>query len=167
MKPQIVSISVIEPPMGKRLLRVGEVVPAEIPLAYFLESEQGEIWLTPNSAEWFDWLNGLASFEFDGVGGDFTACKETPNNSEEAVRWIAFQKWGDNEYQRDLGATNQLTTSYLEAVAIDLEDEVAAHETGGTGASDLHMPYAFTWKKTQSKWSRKTIRQRTYQCRLG
>jgi len=35
--------------------------------------EEDEIWVTPDSPEWFDWLDGLSSFFFDGKDGDFTA----------------------------------------------------------------------------------------------
>ena len=45
------------------------------PPRYFLWSveEEDEIWVTPDSPEWFDWLDGLSSFFFDGKDGDFTA----------------------------------------------------------------------------------------------
>jgi hypothetical protein len=148
------------------LLRVMQPQQAETSSCYVLWSEEQEVRVTPNSAEWFGWLDGLTSFDFDGKDGDFTAFKETSKKEDEPAHWIAYQKWEDREYKRDLGATSQLTTSYLEEIAADLEEEVATKEIGGTGEGDLRILYMPAWKDTESKWCWNRVRKRTYHCLL-
>jgi len=168
MKDHHVVIVVIPPltPLEakKRLHRVRGNTPAERLPCYYVEKAGEEIQITPNTPAWFDWLDGLNHFDFDGLEGDFTAHKQPTNKPEEPTHWIASQKWADKEYQRDLGATHQLSTFHLEAIATDLEDEVAANEIGGTGEDDLRTPYVRAWKQREHTWSYRTLSSRSYQC---
>jgi hypothetical protein len=120
------------------------------------------VWVNPDSPEWFRWLDGLTSFEFDGQDGDFVASKQTSNKPGQAAHWMACQQLADKEYTRDLGQTANLTTSFLEVVAADLEAEVSSKETGGTGEGDLIYPFLAPWKGP-SKRGWKSI---CYQCLL-
>jgi hypothetical protein len=137
------------------------------PVTYSLYSNQTNdtVWVNPDSPEWFRWLDGLTSFEFDGQDGDFTASKQTSKKSGKAAYWIASQQWGDKEYTRDLGQTANLTTSFLEEIAADLEAEVSEKEIGGTGEGDLIYLFLPAWKGPGKRgW--KSIRYRcllTYQ----
>jgi hypothetical protein len=131
-------ISVVSP--NRRLLRHAD--PSREPRPqpdYFLYSNETNdtVSLDPNSAEWFRWLDGLTSFEFDGQDGDCEVTKQLPSKPGEPAHWIASQQWGDKEYKRYLGQTANLTTSYLEEVAADIEAEVSEKEIGGTGEGDL------------------------------
>jgi len=131
---------------------------------YFLYSnETGDtVWIDPNSPEWFCWLDGLTSFDFDGRDGDFVASKQSPNSSGEPAHWIASQQWGDKEYKRDLGQTENLTTFYLEEVAADIEAEVSEKEIGGTGEGDLIHLFLPAWKgPDKRRWN-----SISYQCLL-
>lgn len=134
------------------------------PVTYFLYSNETDdtVQVNPDSPEWFHWLDGLTSFEFDGQDGDFTASKQTSNKPGEATHWIASQQLADKEYTRDLGQTANLTISFLEEVAADLEAEVSSKERGGTGEGDLIYPFLAAWKEPDKRgW--KSIR---YQCLL-
>ena len=116
---------------------------------YFLycnETNDTLWWVDPNSPEWFCWLDGLTSFDFDGKDGDFTASKRPPNRPGEVAHWIASQQWGNKEYKRDLGQTENLTTFYLEEVAADIEAEISEKEIGGTGERDLIHLFVPAWK---------------------
>lgn len=133
MEEHHVVIVVIEPPtrfQTTRLRRLRQTPPTERSPSYYVEEEGEQVCITPNTATWFHWLDGLSHFAFEGLEGDFTARKLPTNKPEEPAHWIAFQKWAEREYRRDLGATDQLTTFHLEAVAADLEDEVATREIG-------------------------------------
>jgi len=49
---------------------------------YFLYSNETDdtVWVDPDTPEWFCWLDGLTSFDFDGRDGDFVAYKQSPNS---------------------------------------------------------------------------------------
>lgn len=131
---------------------------------YFLYSNETDdtVWVDPDSPEWFGWLDGLSSFSFSGRDGDFVASKRSPNRPGEPVHWIASQQWEDKEYKRDLGQTENLTTSYLEEIAADIEAEVSEKEIGGTGEGDLIRLFLPAWKGPNKRgWN--SIR---YQCLL-
>ena len=121
---------------------------ASPPVTYSLYSNETDdgVWVDPDSPEWFRWLDGLTSFEFDGQDGDFTASKQISGKPGEPACWIASQQWGDKEYTRYLGQTTNLTTSYLEEIAADLEAEVSEKEIGGTGEGDLIYLFLPAWK---------------------
>jgi hypothetical protein len=123
---------------------------------YFLYSNETNdtVSVDPNSPEWFRWLDGLTSFEFDGQDGDCEVTKQLPSKSGEPAHWIASQQWGDKEYTRYLGQTANLTTFYLEEVAADIEAEISEKEIGGTGEGDLIFLFLPAWKGPDKRgWS--------------
>jgi hypothetical protein len=136
-----------------------------VPLAdYFVYSNEtdGAVHINPNSPAWFRWLDGLTSFSFSGKDGDFLASKQIPAKPGQPAHWMASQQWEEKEYTRDLGQTANLTTSFLEEVAADMEAEVSEKEIGGTGEGDLIYPFLPAWKEPDKRgWN--SIR---YQCLL-
>src|SRR5215469_6497316 len=117
---------------NRRLLRRVNSQPRSPSPGYFVYSNETHdtVWIDPDSPEWFHWLEELTSFDFDGKDGDFTAYKQSPKRPGEPTHWIASQQWGEKEYTRDLGQTANLTTSFLEEVAADMEAEVSEKERG-------------------------------------
>jgi hypothetical protein len=149
---------------NRRLLKPVDPRLASPPADYFVYSNETDdtVWVDPDSPEWFRWLDELTSFAFSGKEGEFLASKRTPISPEEPTHWIASQQWENKEYKRDLGQTENLTTSYLEEVAADIEAEVSEKEIGGTGEGDLIQLFLPAWKGP-SKRGWKSIR---YQCRM-
>jgi hypothetical protein len=87
--------------------------------------QEGELPLTPDSPEWFDWLATLSSFRFVGQLGRFTAYRggssRHPSRTWSACRYIHHRN-----YKRYLGVTDRLTIDCLEQGAATLQSQVAA-----------------------------------------
>lgn len=79
-------------------------------------SQEGELHLVPDSAEWFDWLATISSFRFVGPGGRFTACRE----SRGGRGWVAHRSVHQRRYKRYIGVTDRLTITSLEQTAATL-----------------------------------------------
>jgi hypothetical protein len=79
-------------------------------------SQEGELHLVPDSAEWFDWLATISSFRFVGPGGRFTACRE----SRGGRGWVAHRSVHQRRYKRYIGVTDRLTIASLEQAAATL-----------------------------------------------
>src|SRR5260370_27868625 len=71
--------------------------------------------LTPESQEWFAWLDSIPSFAFEGREGRFTARCETKQRGERY--WIAYQRVEGKLLKRYLGRTCDLTATKLEETA--------------------------------------------------
>jgi hypothetical protein len=77
--------------------------------------KQGELPLTPDSAEWFAWLASLSSFRFVGQSGRFSARRgynHRPNRGRSAQRTIHQQS-----HSKYLGVSEHMTTARLEQIA--------------------------------------------------
>ena len=147
---------------NRRLLKPIDPRFATPPADYFLYSNETDdaVYIDPDSPEWFRWLDGLTSFSFSGKDGDFIASKQISTRTGEPAHWMASQQWEDKEYKRDIGQTANLTTSYLEEVAYDIELEVSENEIGGTGEGDLIYPFLPAWKERDHKRGWNSIRRR-------
>jgi hypothetical protein len=171
MKEHHVAIVFIEPltqSTTKWLLRAGQTTPAERPPSYYVEVEGKEMRVTPNTTAWFDWLDGLSHFDFDGEEGDFMAQKKVPQKPGEASHWVASRQWGGRSFQRDLGETSQLSMAHLEEIARDFEEAITPDDAGGTGEGDLRIPYVPThWKRREGRRQWKYFRRRTYRCSIN
>ena len=90
-----------------------------------ITSQEGELHLMPDSAEWFEWLATISSFRFVGQQGRFTAYRDTkhgsPTRSWRAHRWIH-----QHNYKHSLGVTDQLRVTRLEQGAAILQAHVDA-----------------------------------------
>ena len=86
---------------------------------------QGELFLIPDSKEWFDWLATLSSFRFLGRCGRFSAIRET-RHGPMTRRWIAKRSWHNYKYSYYLGPTDRLTLSSLEQAAVALESRTTS-----------------------------------------
>lgn len=87
-----------------------------------ISSQQGELHLTPDSAEWFDWLATLSSFRFVGLQGRFTAYR----HSRSSRSWRAHRRIHQRTYKQTLGVTDHLTIHRLEQVAATLQSHMAS-----------------------------------------
>ncbi len=67
------------------------------------------------SPSWFDWLDTVSSFAFQGQSGSFTARKETRQRGD--VYWYAYLKSEGNVSKKYVGKTAHLTLSRLEHIA--------------------------------------------------
>lgn len=138
---------------------------------YLLWSQQDAeaVRVTLDSAAWFDWLEGLTSFDFEGEQGDFTAHKNAAQTQGRASRWTAFRQWGDTSSQRDLGETSQLSIAHLEKIAGQFEEGIDPRDTTATGEDDLCVsfyPISLVWKRREGKRRYKHFRRRTYHCSI-
>ena len=87
---------------------------------YSLWAESGKLTaVLPDTPEYFVWLDTLPSFHFKGKGGHFTARRERRY-------WHAYRKAKKRQFKRYLGTTDKLTVQYLETVAAELTQEIAA-----------------------------------------
>lgn len=57
--------------------------------------QEGELHLTPDSSEWFDWLATLSSFRFVGQQGRFSAYRK----GRMSRRWSAYRTIHQHDYQ--------------------------------------------------------------------
>src|SRR5229473_2416241 len=83
--------------------------------------QEGELHLTPDSSEWFDWLATLSSFRFVGQQGRLS----TYRNSGRSC-WMAYRRIHGRRYDFGLGNTKLLTIAHLEQMAATLQSYVPA-----------------------------------------
>lgn len=85
----------------------------------------------PNSAKYFNWLNKLESFHFEGKEGRFTARLETRKSKGETIHkyWSAYRKANKHQFRKYLGATEKLTIAKLEETAKCLKDTCNSQES--------------------------------------
>jgi len=84
--------------------------------------ELGELALTPDSPEWFEWFATLSSFRFVGQQGRFTAYRK----GRMSRRWSAYRTIHQHDYQHYLGTTDHLTIDCLEQMAAKLQSYMAS-----------------------------------------
>jgi hypothetical protein len=89
-----------------------------------VSSQEGELQLAPDSAEWFAWLASISSFRFVGKQGRFTAYRDT-KQGHPTRSWRAYRTIHQHNYKHSLGVTDQLTILRLEQVAALLQVHVA------------------------------------------
>ena len=82
--------------------------------------ERGELPLTPDSPEWFDWLATLSSFRFVGQRGRLSAYRK-PGRT---FCWFAYRRIHRHRYEHALGRTDQLTIDHLEHMAAQLQSSL-------------------------------------------
>jgi hypothetical protein len=87
-----------------------------------ISSQEGELHLVPDSAQWFDWLATLPSFRFVGQQGRFTAYR----HSRSSRSWRAHRVIHQRTYKQTLGVTDHLTIHRLEQVAAALQSDMAS-----------------------------------------
>jgi hypothetical protein len=87
-----------------------------------INSQQGEVHLTPDSAEWFEWLASISSFRFVGQQGRFTAYR----HDRLSRSWRAHRRIHQRDYRQLLGTTDQLTIQRLEQVAATLQSHLSS-----------------------------------------
>jgi hypothetical protein len=90
-----------------------------------VSSQEGELHLTPDSPEWFEWLASLCSFRFVGKLGRFSACRDS-DHGQHTRCWVAHRCLRGQRYKHYLGTTDHLTLASLEQMAARLQAEVAA-----------------------------------------
>ena len=90
-----------------------------------VSSQEGELHLAPDSAEWFAWLASISSFRFVGKQGRFTAYRDT-KQGHPTRSWRAYRTIHQHNYKHSLGVTEQLTIIQLEQVAALLQAHVDA-----------------------------------------
>jgi hypothetical protein len=90
-----------------------------------ISSQEGELPLAPDSAEWFEWLASISSFRFVGKQGRFTAYRDT-KHGHPTRSWRAYRTIHQHNYKHSLGVTDQLTIIQLEQVAALLQAHVDA-----------------------------------------
>ncbi len=89
--------------------------------AYVIISPQkGELFFSPDSPEWFEWLASLSSFRFIGQLGRFSAHREV-RHGQSSRRWSANLSIHNRNYTCYLGITDNLTISCLEQIAATLQ----------------------------------------------
>lgn len=87
-----------------------------------ISSQEGELSLVPDSAQWFAWLASLSAFRFVGQQGRFTAYRR----SRSSHSWRAHRSIHQRTYKQTLGVTDQLTLHRLEQVAATLQAHMAS-----------------------------------------
>ncbi len=86
-------------------------------------SQDGALALTPDSPEWFDWFASITSFRFEGLGGRFTAYRDT-SRGQRTRTWIAHRCIRGHNYKHYLGITDRLTIALLEKAATQLQSHL-------------------------------------------
>lgn len=120
------------PPLSKRQIipaeqrgRTGVIPRVELSAAgsyVIFCPQEGELFITPDSPEWFDWLASLLSFRFLGNEGRFTAYRERNSRRGEFTRcWTAIRSIHNHHYKFYLGITDRLTIAWLEQAAATLQ----------------------------------------------
>ncbi len=84
--------------------------------------ERGELPLTPDSPEWFDWLATLSSFRFVGQRGRLSAYRK-PGRT---FCWFAYRRIHRHRYEHALGRTDQVTIDHLEQMAAQLQSSLVS-----------------------------------------
>jgi hypothetical protein len=87
--------------------------------------QEDELFFTPDSPSWFDWLASLSSFRFMGQLGRFTAYRES-TRSGPTRGWSATRSFHGQRYKCYLGVTDKLTISVLELAAATLLSHMTA-----------------------------------------
>ena len=87
-----------------------------------VSSQEGELPLTPDSPEWFEWLASISSFRFVGKLGRFTAYR----HDRLSRSWRAYRRVHQQDYKQLLGVTDQLTIQRLEQVAATLQSHLSS-----------------------------------------
>jgi len=87
-----------------------------------ISSQEGELPLVPDSAEWFEWLATISSFRFVGQQGRFTAYR----HDRLSRSWRAHRVIHQRHSKQTLGVTDQLTIHRLEQVAATLQSHMAS-----------------------------------------
>jgi hypothetical protein len=90
-----------------------------------VSSQEGELPLEPDSAEWFDWLATISSFRFVGQQGRFTAYREAKHHAP-TRSWSAHRSIHQRRYKHHLGVTDRLTIAWLEQTAATFQTYVDA-----------------------------------------
>lgn len=94
---------------------------------HYLATGQYSLWaetgkqtaISPDTPEYFTWLETLPSFHFKGKHGHFTA-------RQEQHYWYAYRKAKKRQFKRYLGTTDKLTIVQLETIAGQLAQAIAA-----------------------------------------
>jgi hypothetical protein len=86
-----------------------------------MSSQEGEVFLQPDSPAWFAWLASIPSFRFVGQQGSFSAYRR----SRASRSWRAYRAIHQRHYRQGLGVTDQLTIERLEHVATLFSDMAA------------------------------------------
>jgi hypothetical protein len=81
--------------------------------------QSGELSLTPDSPEWFDWLATLSSFRFLGHLGRFSASRNKGRSC-----WMAYRRIHGHRYEYALGNTRHLSIDALEHMAATLQSHM-------------------------------------------
>jgi hypothetical protein len=87
-----------------------------------ISSQEGELHLAPDSAEWFEWLASISSFRFVGKQGRFTAYR----HDRRSRSWRAHRLIHQHHYKQTLGVTDQLTIHRLEQMAAALQTDIVS-----------------------------------------
>lgn len=81
--------------------------------------KEGELHITPDSADWFAWLTSLSSFRFVGKCGRFSARRgynHRPNRS-----WYAQRQIHQKSYSKYIGVSEHVTINRLEEIAVHFQ----------------------------------------------
>ena len=81
--------------------------------------QSGELSLTPDSPEWFNWLATLSSFRFLGRQGRLSTSRNKGRSC-----WMAYRRIHGHRYEYALGNTKHLTIDALEQMAATLQSHV-------------------------------------------
>ena len=84
-----------------------------------LSPQEGELAITPDSPQWFDWLASLTSFRFVGKAGRFAVYREYRERGQTRC-WSAVRYFHHRTHKHYLGVTDHLTIDYLEQAAATL-----------------------------------------------
>jgi hypothetical protein len=87
-----------------------------------ISSQEGELHLAPESAEWFAWLASISSFRFVGKPRRFTAYR----HDRRSRSWRAHRVIHQHHYKQTLGVTDQLTIHRLEQMAAALQSDMVS-----------------------------------------
>ena len=87
-----------------------------------ISSQEGELHLTPDSAEWFAWLASISSFRFVGQQGRFTAYR----HDRLSRSWRAHRRIHQQDYRQLLGTTDHLTIQRLEQTAAAIQSHLSS-----------------------------------------
>jgi len=90
-----------------------------------ISSQEGEVYLEPNSRAWFDWLATLSSFRFVGPTGRFTGHRGY-KDGQQTRYWSASRCVRRHTYKHYLGMTESLTIANLERTAARLQSDIDA-----------------------------------------
>jgi DNA-binding transcriptional MerR regulator len=83
--------------------------------------QQGELTLTPDSPEWFAWLETISSLRFLGQQGRWSAYRDKGRSSG---CWLAYRRINGHQYVRSLGSSHQLTSARFEQMAATFQSYV-------------------------------------------